>query len=334
METINIDSIKTDNKYLRFDTDVSKLQASIETVGIIAPLIINQDNLLIAGGRRYQALKNLDFTEAPIIRIDKNKLEEELISIDENLVRLDLKKIELEANLRRAKELYQEMAKEDETLSTKLLSEERIITDKIKEEKKLDEEINNNDDGVEDAVSKLASQKFLLDVSEKTGMSPRQVWQAIERDEKSSTSVRDARAGGELNLGQTNELIKLKDSEQEKILPYVKDKTVKEIRKIVAEVRSKGIEEGIELGSQTKPHAREIGQLLINIKKLQKISSKLELEGVVLTGKNQEDISKHFELLSTSMNKIMDTNTEDQNYDSSFVPHATEDMDSEYSSMS
>ena len=55
MEFIDISQIQTDNKYLRLDTNVDMLKKSIETVGIIHPLSLNDQNQLIAGGRRYTA---------------------------------------------------------------------------------------------------------------------------------------------------------------------------------------------------------------------------------------------------------------------------------------
>ncbi len=90
-------------------TDVTDLEKSIQTLGLIAPLVISPDNVILAGARRYQALMNLGFTEAPVTVIHRGPLEKELVSIDENLVRKDLTKMEIESHLRRAKEIYQEI---------------------------------------------------------------------------------------------------------------------------------------------------------------------------------------------------------------------------------
>ena len=87
MHTMNINEISVSNKYLRTNTNVEKLKKSIETVGLINPLIINENNELIAGGRRYTAMKELGYEEVPVFKVSKNSLEQELISIDENLVR-------------------------------------------------------------------------------------------------------------------------------------------------------------------------------------------------------------------------------------------------------
>lgn len=59
MEFIEISKIQTNNKYLRLDTNVDMLKKSIETVGLIHPLSLNESDQLIAGGRRYTALKEL-----------------------------------------------------------------------------------------------------------------------------------------------------------------------------------------------------------------------------------------------------------------------------------
>jgi ParB family chromosome partitioning protein len=108
---VDINKIKTDNPYLRLESnpDLEKLKKSIETIGLINPLIVNQDFELIAGGRRFSALKEMGRTEVPITKISVNKLEEELISIDENLVRRPLNKLELEKCLGRAKDLYEKL---------------------------------------------------------------------------------------------------------------------------------------------------------------------------------------------------------------------------------
>ena len=97
METRKLRELKATNPYLRLGTDVSELEKSIQTLGLIAPLVISKDNVILAGARRYQAMLNLGFTETPVMIVDGNALEKELVSIDENLVRKDLSKIEIES---------------------------------------------------------------------------------------------------------------------------------------------------------------------------------------------------------------------------------------------
>ncbi|MCE3013244.1 MAG: ParB N-terminal domain-containing protein, partial [Proteobacteria bacterium] len=160
MQTRKLSELKATNPYLRLGTDVTDLEKSIQTLGLIAPLVINDDNVILAGARRFQALLNLGFTEAPVMVVDKNTLVQELVSIDENLVRKDLSKIEIESHLRRAKEIYQEL--------------------------------NPSELPSPDNVEVLPAQEFLEMVAEKTGYSPKQIHQAIERDEKADECVKEA----------------------------------------------------------------------------------------------------------------------------------------------
>ena len=81
METRKLSELKATNPYLRLGTDVSELEKSIATLGLIAPLVISSDNVILAGARRFQALSNLGFIEVPVMVIDKGELEKELMSI-------------------------------------------------------------------------------------------------------------------------------------------------------------------------------------------------------------------------------------------------------------
>ena len=176
-----LSELKATNPYLRLGTDVSDLEKSIQTLGLIAPLVISPENVILAGARRYQALLNLGFTEAPVMIVDRGPLEKELVSIDENLVRKDLSKIEIESHLRRAKEIYQSLNPHE---------------DEVVEASPVDEE------GDAPKIKKvvLPAEKFLNMVSEKTGLSPKQIHEAINRDEMASSIVKEARKKGELSL--------------------------------------------------------------------------------------------------------------------------------------
>ena len=206
METRKLNQLKATNPYLRLGTDVSDLEKSIQTLGLIAPLVISTDNVILAGARRYQALLNLGYTEAPVMVVDKNQLEKELVSIDENLVRKDLSKIEIESHLRRAKEIYQKL-NPDADLE---VEKEEEDTDAPKVKKVV-----------------LPAEKFLQMVSEKTGLSPKQIHEAINRDEMAASSVKDARLKGELSLSQTNEIVRLNKEDQKAALEHIKELPVR-----------------------------------------------------------------------------------------------------------
>ena len=259
-----LNDLKATNPYLRLGTDVTDLEKSIQTVGLIAPLVISTDNVILAGARRFQALLNLGYTEAPVVIVDKGDLEKELISIDENLVRKDLSKLEIEGHLRRAKEIYQALNPIEE-------SAEEIVM--------------NPDDNDEEAPSKkktvLPAEKFLNIVAEKTGLSPKQIHEAINRDEMASPVVKEARQNGELSISQTNEIVKMSKGDQKKSLNHIKTLPVKEIRNFVKLAKSKGVEEALR-GTPKLPHAREFNEIEMTLKRLQKKLKQLEIEGITL----------------------------------------------------
>jgi ParB family chromosome partitioning protein len=294
MEFLKLNELSVKNSYLRLDTDVSDLEKSIEMLGLIAPLVIDKDNNLLAGGRRYAALKNLGREEAWIMRVKGDSLQKELISIDENLVRKDLGKLELESNLRRAKELYTE-----------------LLNHNSEKAKEAYEELKNFDSSLspeENSAPKievLASQKFVKDVSEKTGMSHRQIFQAIERDEKASPEIKRARGRGDLSVGQTNEIIKLSKKEQKQILPIIKDKTVKEVRKLIKEAKAEGVEAVVNSCLEEEENAKEVKQLKSSIIKMSRLAGRIELENIAFKEDMAYEIQKDWDNLTKIMENVL-----------------------------
>lgn len=292
-EIRKLNDLKATNSYLRMGTDVSDLENSIRTVGLIAPLVISENNIILAGARRFQALLNLGFTEAPVIVKKLNALERELISIDENLVRKDLTKTEIEGHLRRAKEIYQELnPHEFETNNEKIVE--------VEDENKVVKEV-------------LPGANFLNMVSEKTGLSAKQIHQAINRDEMAHDVIKTARKKGELSISQTNEIVKLKKDEQKKSIEHIKKLPVKEIKNFVKKVHSHGVETAIK-EIQVIPHAREFNEIELVLKKLNKKLKQLELEGISIEHfpKNVRELFESISLY-TSFNDYIDLNTNKKN---------------------
>lgn len=275
METRKLNELKATNPYLRLGTDVTDLEKSIQTLGLIAPLVISQDNFILAGARRYQAMLNLGFTEAPVMVVDKNALEKELVSIDENLVRKDLSKIEIESHLRRAKEIYQELHPEP-------VEEVKVETQDVKK-------------------VVLPAEKFLNMVSEKTGLSPKQIHEAINRDEMASPVVKEARKNGELSLSQTNEIVKLSKDDQKKAIEHIKELPVREIKKFVKLAKVQGVDEAITK-TPNVPFQKDFQEIEMGLKKMIKKMKQLEIEGFA-TSDYPENIQN---LLSEMMGIVQD----------------------------
>jgi ParB family chromosome partitioning protein len=273
METRKLSELKATNPYLRLGTDVTELEKSIQTLGLIAPLVISNDNVILAGARRYQAMLNLGFTESAVMIVAGNALEKELVSIDENLVRKDLSKIEIESHLRRAKEIYHELFPEPEKTAESAEADMK--------------------------VEKLPAEKFLTMVSEKTGLSPKQIHEAINRDEMASAVVKEARRNGELSLSQTNEIVKLKKEDQPKVIEHIKELPVREIKKFVKVAKAQGIEKALE-ATPVLPHQREFLEIDSCLKRLIKKMKQLQLEDITLADFPDETQELFSELVNYS----------------------------------
>lgn len=75
--------------------DIDDLAASMKSNGLIQPIVINQDHRLIAGGRRFAAATKLGWTEIPVV-------------FRETMTEDELHVLELEENIRRKDETWQE----------------------------------------------------------------------------------------------------------------------------------------------------------------------------------------------------------------------------------
>lgn len=253
MEMRKLNELKATNPYLRLGTDVTDLEKSIQTLGLIAPLVISPENVILAGARRYQAMLNLGFTETAVIIVDRNELERELVSIDENLVRKDLSKIEIESHLRRAKEIYQSLNPEVEVKQEEAQTESKVVV--------------------------LPAEKFLNMVSEKTGLSPKQIHEAINRDEMASPIVKEARKNGELSLSQTNEIVRLSKDDQLVAIDHIKELPVREIKKFVKIAKAQGVHQAIH-ATPSVPYQKEFLEIDMGLKRLIKKMKQLQLEGI------------------------------------------------------
>ncbi len=284
-----IDSLKVKSSYLRTETNIEKLKKSIETVGLINPLVINDDNELIAGGRRFSALKELGYTEVPIFRVHKNDLEQELISIDENLVRKDLNKIEFEMCLNRGKEIYEELYPQ-----AKKVAEEDLTTPEGQE---IHQDMPND-------------QRSFIDLTaEKTGLSKKVIKSAIDRDALSSEKVKELRAHGELNASQTNEIIKLDKDQQDKVIEMVKDKSAREVKDLVKNIQVKGLDKAVDDALFAVQLPKEYKSIDTLSKRINKLAGKLLLEDINSEHEDMEKILKTLSTLRTNVDQLILLNT-------------------------
>jgi len=110
-----VDRIKVDEtERIRTDIgDLKSLEESIGKVGLINPLIIDENESLVAGYRRLQACKNLGFQEVEVVVVDFNgdPLKKLDIEVAENFFRKDFTPEEILATEVKRREILESRRK-------------------------------------------------------------------------------------------------------------------------------------------------------------------------------------------------------------------------------
>jgi ParB family chromosome partitioning protein len=89
---------------------VAALAESIKIIGgLIHPITVGKDRTLIAGTHRIEAYKKLGFDEIECTEFDGERLEAELVEIDENLMRNELDDITVGEMVLRRDEILEEL---------------------------------------------------------------------------------------------------------------------------------------------------------------------------------------------------------------------------------
>ena len=96
--------------------DLDVLQTSIATVGLINPVLIDEENNLIAGYRRLTACKNLGWTdiETTVVTLHGDKIKMLDVEIAENFFRKDFTPEEILATEKRRQEILDSLKEEQE----------------------------------------------------------------------------------------------------------------------------------------------------------------------------------------------------------------------------
>ena len=95
---LSIDDIKEGAHPRRDAGDLGALGQSIGKLGLLHPLVVDRKNVLIAGGRRLAACRNIGLEQVPCIRLDveAGNMAALEVQADENLCREPLSCEELE----------------------------------------------------------------------------------------------------------------------------------------------------------------------------------------------------------------------------------------------
>lgn len=106
MQTIQIEKV-TVQSLRRPARSVAELAESIKSIGLINPITLTPDYMLIAGLHRLEACKLLGWSEIPVNILSLNEVDTQLAEIDENLIRNELTVLERSEQLKTRKNLYE-----------------------------------------------------------------------------------------------------------------------------------------------------------------------------------------------------------------------------------
>lgn len=98
--TLPIDEIHVQGDNVRTNLgDLEELKSSIETIGLLQPLVVQTDiagYILVCGHRRLEAAKQVGRTEVPVIVVDvQNEAERLAVMLAENVARRSLTPVEI-----------------------------------------------------------------------------------------------------------------------------------------------------------------------------------------------------------------------------------------------
>ncbi|MDP6525142.1 MAG: ParB N-terminal domain-containing protein [Kiritimatiellia bacterium] len=96
-----IDDVIVKDRPRKDDGDLGTLEASIQKLGLLCPIIVDANNVLITGGRRLQACRNIGRKKVSVCRlgIEAGSMKALDIQADENLCRQSLTSEEIEAHI-------------------------------------------------------------------------------------------------------------------------------------------------------------------------------------------------------------------------------------------
>ena len=114
-------AIKVGVRFRKDLGDIDALAKSIGEIGLLHPIVVNENNELIAGVRRLEACKKLGWTDIPVHIVNLAEIRKG--QIDENVVRKDFVASEIAA-------IYEALAPEEKAEAEERQKQTRFVNGK------------------------------------------------------------------------------------------------------------------------------------------------------------------------------------------------------------
>lgn len=252
------------------------LEESIKEVGLIYPIVVNKKNELISGSRRLQVFKRLKRKKIPALIIERSSVDEELICLDENLARLELKGPDFSIALSRRKALYEQ----------KYPHTKKGISGGVTAGRGRPKIAN-------DKMSLAKPESFVENTSKKLGKSKKFIERAVKRADDASEKTKNLWKNEKLYDAQIDELIKLPKSEQDKISHLIGDRDRAEIRDIVSNAKQSTTEQAIKDMETMDEISKRLRNIITLSSRLKNHLEMLNIKKIKILSPNEHIKSKH-----------------------------------------
>lgn len=252
IQTIEIKKIKISKKRREApDEKIKELADSIKSLGLINPIIVDDENNLVAGLHRLRAYELLGYDKIKASVYSKNSDYMKMIEIDENLRRNELHYLERADIMNERQQVYEKL------FPPKALSKFESGGKELK--------------GVKGSGATVAP-SFTEDTANKTGLSQRSVQVDVALSKNLDESVKDKVISGKLDIDK-NDVMKISrkdESDQKKIVKLI-EKEDMDVKTAI-----KTVEQGIRKKEVEKTNPKRMEDLDI----MEKLGVKLELYNV------------------------------------------------------
>lgn len=233
---IHVDEIQIKAGRRELNTDhVRELAASIKELGLLNPVTVDKENVLIAGLHRLEAVKLLEWPEVECTVSSLEGLQAELAEIDENFVRNDLSAVEYGEMLLRRKEIYETLHPE-----TKATYEGGKFRG------------NQYQNVVADKMS-ATTKSFVQDTSEKLGVDPRTVRRQIQTAKNLTPETKKIIKGADTKITKkaAQKLSRLEPEQQKEAAALLAARKIKSVDEYTAANREEPAPEQVEPQTDT-----------------------------------------------------------------------------------
>lgn len=227
IESVEVWRLVVDDQEHRTKMGIPELAESIQAAGQINPITVKRvgdDYRVIAGRRRTAALRYIQEELTPDVVVkarvyvtDLSELQNELIQIDENIMRQQLSGAELDEAIYRRKQIYEDLHPETRQHTS-----------------------GAHGKHAKTGIKGKPAQAFTADAARKLGTSRRTVEKAVARASKASDRVKKARETGKLSPSKVDLLVTLSPADQDLLLPLAQKKDIRELKSVVEAAKRRG----------------------------------------------------------------------------------------------